>query len=158
MPTTVLTPDHDALITEIHIAAPPERVFQAISDPAQQAIWWNNKDSRLKTFEMDARRGGKWSMATHQTAMNINGVSQFSCGGEILEFDPPRLLVYTWIANWHDQKPRKTLVRWNLAPRDGGTLVQVTHSGLADEATARKDYQGGWPGVVEQLKAYIEKQ
>jgi hypothetical protein len=40
---------------------------------------------------------------------------------------------------------------------DGGTLVTVTHSGLAQEDVARKDYQGGWPGVVEQLKVYIEK-
>jgi uncharacterized protein YndB with AHSA1/START domain len=40
---------------------------------------------------------------------------------------------------------------------DGGTLVKVTHSGLVQEDVARNDYQGGWPGVVEQLKAYIEK-
>jgi hypothetical protein len=35
--------------------------------------------------------------------------------------------------------------------------VKVTHSGLAQEPTARKDYSGGWPGVVEQLKKFIEK-
>jgi len=157
MPKTIATPDQDALITEIHIAAPPERVFQAISDPREQRIWWDNKDCRLESFEMDARRGGSWQFSTSQTSMNINGISQFDCTGEIVEFDPPRVLAYTWIANWHDVKSRKTVVRWELSPMDGGTLVTVTHSGLAQEDVARKDYQGGWPGVVEQLKVYIEK-
>jgi uncharacterized protein YndB with AHSA1/START domain len=157
MPKTIATPDQDALITEIHIAAPPERVFQAISDPREQRIWWDNKDCRLESFEMDARRGGSWRFSTSQTSMNINGISKFDCSGEIVEFDPPRVLAYTWIANWHDVKSRKTMVRWELSPLDGGTLVTVTHSGLAQEDVARKDYQGGWPGVVEQLKAYIEK-
>jgi uncharacterized protein YndB with AHSA1/START domain len=156
MPTTVVTPDHDALTTEIHISAPPERVFQAISDPTQQTIWWNHADCPLKTFEMEARRGGKWGMATRQAAITVNGVREFSCSGEILEFDPPRVLAYTWIANWHDRKERQTVVRWELVAKDGGTLVKVTHSGLAQEEIARKDYQGGWPGVVEKLKAFVE--
>lgn len=157
MPKTIATPDQDALLTEIHIAAPPERVFQAISDPREQGIWWDNKDCRLESFEMDARRGGRWRFSTSQTSININGISQFDCIGEIVEFDPPRVLAYTWIANWHNVKSRKTIVRWELSPKDGGTLVKVIHSGLAQEDVARKDYQGGWPGVVEQLKAYIEK-
>jgi uncharacterized protein YndB with AHSA1/START domain len=154
MPTTVLTPNHDALITEIFISAPPERVFQAICDPNQQRIWWDK--GNLETFEMDARRGGRWRMATKQTAMNINGVSKFNCTGEILEFDPPRVLAYSWNANWHTQALHETVVRWELSPKDGGTMVKVTHSGLAQEEVARKDYQGGWPGVMERLKTYLE--
>jgi hypothetical protein len=38
-----------------------------------------------------------------------------------------------------------------------GTRVKVTHSGLAEEPEARKDYSGGWPGVVEFLKIFVEK-
>jgi len=49
-------------------------------------------------------------------------------------------------------KSTPTVVRWELAAKDGGTLVTVTHSGLAQEEVARKDYAGGWPGVMEQLK------
>jgi uncharacterized protein YndB with AHSA1/START domain len=157
MPKVIATSDNDALLAEIHIAAPPERVFAAISDPKQQRIWWDNKDCRLEVFEMDARRGGKWHMATRHTNMTINGVSKFDCGGEIVEYDPPRVLAYTWIANWHDEKSRTTLVRWELSAQGSGTLVKVTHSGLAQEEMARKDYQGGWPGVMEQLKAFAEK-
>jgi hypothetical protein len=41
--------------------------------------------------------------------------------------------------------------------RQNGTHVKVTHSGLAQEAVARKDYSGGWPGVVKLLKQFVEK-
>ena len=47
MPQTIATPDQDALITEIYIAAPPERVFKAISDEQEQRIWWDKKDGKF---------------------------------------------------------------------------------------------------------------
>jgi uncharacterized protein YndB with AHSA1/START domain len=84
-------------------------------------------------------------------------VSEFECHGEIVEYDPPRVLAYTWLANWHDDASRRTIVRWELTSKAAGTHVKVTHSGLAQEPTARKDYSGGWPGVVEMLKKFVEK-
>jgi uncharacterized protein YndB with AHSA1/START domain len=35
-----ITPDQDAIVAEIEIAAPPERVFQALTDPAQLMLWF----------------------------------------------------------------------------------------------------------------------
>jgi uncharacterized protein YndB with AHSA1/START domain len=70
----------------------------------------------------------------------------------------PRLLVYTWIANWHDDKQRKTTVRWELESCGKGTHVKVTHKRPGLEKVAREDYRGGcWPGVLEQLKTFVEK-
>src|SRR6266478_103920 len=37
MPQTTVTPDQDVLITEIDIAAPAERVFKALTDPANSS-------------------------------------------------------------------------------------------------------------------------
>jgi uncharacterized protein YndB with AHSA1/START domain len=88
--------------------------------------------------------------------MNVNGISKFHCDGEVLEYDPPRVLAYSWIANWHERPAQRTVVRWELAASKGGTLLRVTHSGLADLPVSRKDYSGGWPGVVEQIKKFIE--
>jgi uncharacterized protein YndB with AHSA1/START domain len=154
--TTRITPEQDAVVSEIEIAAPPERVFQALIDPQQMIRWWNSEECTTEFFEMDARSGGQWRFGTKKTNLNINGVSQFFCEGEVLEFDPPRLLAYTWIANWHDDKTRRTVVRWELTPTKDGTRVKVTHGGLAQEATARKDYSGGWPGVMQALKKFVE--
>ena len=109
---------------------------------------------------MDARRGGSYGYATGKGSHVVNGVSEFECHGDILEFDPPRLLVYTWVANWHLDKQRKTVVRWELTPAGAGTHVKVTHSGLANEAVAREDYRGGWPGSggkTERVRGEIER-
>jgi uncharacterized protein YndB with AHSA1/START domain len=105
---------------------------------------------------MDARVGGSYSYATEKGSIVVNGVNEFKCQGEILECDPPRVLVYTWSASWHDDTSKRTVVRWELAPKQGGTHVKVTHSGLASLPIARKDYSGGWPGVVEMLKNFVE--
>jgi len=154
---TAITADNDALATEIHIAAPPDRVFKALTDAQQLKRWFTSPECPVKSWEMDACPGGHYSYSTEKGTVVVNGVSEFECHGEILEFDPPRFLTYTWIANWHDDKSRRTVVRWELTPEASGTRVKVTHSGLANENAARKDYSGGWPGVLEMLKTFVER-
>jgi uncharacterized protein YndB with AHSA1/START domain len=156
MPTTIVTPDLDAIVSEIDIAAPPDRVFQALTDSTQLVRWFTDASCPVKFWHMDARKGGSYSYATEKGNFEVNGVNEFKCHGEILEIDPPRLLVYTWVANWHADKQRKTIVCWELTPAGTGTHVKVTHSGLVQEQVARDDYRGGWPGVVEKLKAFAE--
>jgi uncharacterized protein YndB with AHSA1/START domain len=156
MASITVTPDQDALVSEILINASPERVFKALIDPKQVLQWWTSPDCPIEDFSIDPRVGGRWRYDTRQTKNNVNGVSKFHCEGEVLEYDPPRVLAYTWIANWHEHPVQRTVVRWELASSKGGTLLRVTHSGLADLPVSRKDYSGGWPGVVEQIKKFIE--
>jgi uncharacterized protein YndB with AHSA1/START domain len=154
--TTIVTPDPDAIITEIEIAAPAERVFRALTDSDQLMRWFTDTSCPVKFWRMDARPGGNYSYASEKSSIVVNGVSEFKCRGEILEFDPPHLLVYTWIANWHLYQEKETIVRWELTPTASGTHVKVTHSGLAQEPAARADYSGGWSGVVKNLKEFVE--
>lgn len=154
MPEALVT--SDSVISEIDIAAPPERVFQALTDESQLMRWFTAAECPVKFWKMDARPGGRYHYHTQPGSIVVNDVSEFDCQGEIVEFDPPRLLVYTWVGNWHDDKKLKTVVRWDLTPAGKGTRVKVTHSGLATEDVARKDYAGGWPGVLEGLKKFAE--
>lgn len=156
MRATSITTDQDAVVSEIQISAPPERVFRALTDPGELKRWFNSGECPVKFWKMDARLGGRYRYATEKGTVVVNHVSEFECGGEITEYDPPRALAYTWIANWHDDKASRTIVRWELTPNAGGTQVKVTHSGLSNEPVARKDYSGGWPGVVESLKKWVE--
>ena len=158
MTTTIVTPNQDAVASEIQIAAPPERVFRALTDASELQRWFGSSECPLKSWQVDARVGGRYSYESAKGSAVVNGVSEFKCHGEILECDPPRLLVYTWIANWHDDPTSPTTVRWELTPKGSGTHVRVTHSGLSNLPVARKDYTGGWPSVVEQLKKFIERQ
>ncbi|HZR58969.1 MAG TPA: SRPBCC domain-containing protein [Terriglobales bacterium] len=156
MTTTIVTPDQDAIIAEIQISAPPERVFKALSDTGELQRWFTNSECPVKLWQMEPRVGGRYSYASEKVSTVVNGVSEFKCHGEVVECDPPRVFAYTWIANWHEDPNSRTLVRWELTPKQGGTHVKVTHSGLASLPAARKNYSGGWPGVVEQLKTFVE--
>jgi len=152
----IVTPDQDAVISEIEIAAPAERVFRALTDSGELVRWFTDASCPVKFWQMDARLGGGYSYATEKSNFVVNGVSEFKCHGEIVDIDPPRLLVYTWFGNWHLAPEKKTTVRWELTPTASGTHVKVTHSGLAQDPEARKDYSSGWVGVVEKLKGFAE--
>ena len=160
MPNAIITSDQDAVVSEVEIAAPPERVFQALTDTRQLIKWWNSEKCPCEGWQMDARPGGKWraSFKVDQKARANYSVSEFDHTGEIMEIDPPRLLVYSWFANFHEDPSIRTTVRWELTATAQGTKVKVTHSGLSKLPAARKDYAGGWPGVVEQLKKFVETQ
>ena len=154
-PRTNTTAAMDTVIADVFIAAPAKRVLQALVRAEQLRQWFSDPSCPLKSFEMDAREGGRWRFATHPAAKPQNGVLEFRAGGKIMELKP-HSLVYTWHANWHDDPSLATLVCWELIPEGKGTRVKVTHSGLENEQWARKDYVSGWPGVLAMLKKFTE--
>ena len=94
MATSKATPDRDSIVAEIHIAAPPERVFHALVDPQQVLRWWGRQGVYRSTeFQSDLRRGGTW----RTVGVNADG-RNFAASGEYLEIDRPRLLFYSWVA------------------------------------------------------------
>jgi uncharacterized protein YndB with AHSA1/START domain len=151
MATVTVTPDQDLIVAEIEINAPPERVFQAITDPRQLPQWWGQKEMyRVTKLESDLRVGGKWL----SVGVSVTGES-FQVGGEYLEIDPPRLLVQTWSASWTGAL--KTTVRWELEARQGGTRVKIQHSGFAGNAEAANSHGQGWVRVLGWVSAFLEK-
>jgi uncharacterized protein YndB with AHSA1/START domain len=145
-----LTPDQDELVSEIHIAVPPERVFQALIDPHQVLQWWGQAGMyRCTEFTADVRPGGRWRAAG---AGGQTGA--FEASGEYLEIDPPRLLVYTWVANWTGDV--QTTVRWELAPSGAGTLVRIRHRALAARPDLAQSYRG-WSSILGGIQAFLER-
>jgi uncharacterized protein YndB with AHSA1/START domain len=151
MATASITPDQDIINAEVYIAAPPERVFQAVTEPRQLPQWWGQKGMyRVTSFESDVRVHGKW------LSVGISDAGEsFQVGGEYLEVDPPRLLVYTWTASWSGALT--TTVRWELEPSGAGTLVKTRHSGFAGNAAAAKEHGQGWLRVLGWMQAFVEK-
>jgi uncharacterized protein YndB with AHSA1/START domain len=150
-----LVPD-DSVVAEIEIAASPEKVFEAITKSDQLMRWWISPTCSNRTWEVDPRPGGRWRFKTGKSTRAINGVDTYEAHGEILEYSPPRVLVYTWIANWNEDPSQATVVSWTLSPTNNGTLIKVTHSGLSKMPVARKDYSAGWVSVLELLKKFAE--
>src|SRR3954464_13583074 len=110
MATATLTQNTDTVLGEIFIAAPPVRVFEAITDLKQRAQWWGKKGLfHVTDCHSDLRPGGKWS----EVGSPDDG-RPFRVEGEFLESAPPRLLVHTRLANFAENIP--TIVRWELEP------------------------------------------
>jgi uncharacterized protein YndB with AHSA1/START domain len=150
MATPEITPNADEIVSEIQIAAPPERVFQALVDPSQVVRWWGQKGVyRCTEFQSDLRLGGKW-----RTAGVSGDGGAFEAAGEYLEIDPPRLLVHSWVASWTGDV--KTTVRWELEPIKKGILVRIRHSGLAAHPELANSYSG-WPRLLTWLQALMER-
>jgi uncharacterized protein YndB with AHSA1/START domain len=95
------------------------------------------------------RAGGKW----RSCGVGPDG-GKFEVSGEYVEINPPRVLAYTWTASWTGDT--KTIVRWELSPTAGGTLVKIGHSGLAVYPELAKSYQG-WPRMLGWLQALLER-
>lgn len=150
MATSKVTPNSDEIVSEISIAAPAERVFQAITDPAQVVRWWGQSGIyRCTEFQSDLRVGGKWRSA----GTSAEGRS-FEAKGEYVQIDPPRLLVLTWVASWTGEV--QTVVRWELEASKQGTLVRIRHSGFDAHPELGQSYSG-WPRMLGWLQALLER-
>lgn len=154
MAKTIITPDKDAVISEIEIAAPAARVFEALITRAQALQWGADESFQITRWEMDARVGGEWGFTAKEKA----NARVYDHHGKVVEIDPPRVLAYTWLADFHSDPMHPTLVRWELTPTSSGTHVKMTHSGLAKLPEIAAAYAQGWPGLLEGLKKFLEKE
>ena len=159
MTKAVIRADQDAVICEVHIAAPPEAIFRALTSSDLLMRWWNGEGGpfRTKVWEFEPWVGGRVRHVASDPKgeIKVNGISELEMSGEVTEIDAPRALAYTWRANFHSLPEHATLVRWELLPEGSGTLVKVTHSRLRAVAMAG-DYAKGWPGVVAGLQRLAE--
>jgi uncharacterized protein YndB with AHSA1/START domain len=143
------TDDGDTIRKEIVIKAAAERVFEALMDPRQRVKWWGAEGRFQAThMESDLRPGGAWLMS----GMGMGG-KPFTVRGEYRSIDRPRLIEFTWLADW-EENAQPTLVRFDLEENDGSTTVRLTHSGLTTERS-RENYRG-WPWLLALLQGYVE--
>jgi uncharacterized protein YndB with AHSA1/START domain len=148
--TMHITADRDAIISEIDIAAPPDRVFQALIDPQQVLQWWGQTGIyRCTEFAADVRPGGQWRSA----GIGPDG-GPFEARGEYIEVEPPRLLIYSWVASWTGAL--KTTIRCELTRSGKGTQLRLSHGGLASHPELAQSYRG-WPRMLGWLKAFLER-
>jgi uncharacterized protein YndB with AHSA1/START domain len=124
---------------ERRLAHSPEKVWKAITDPAELTHWFPQDVEG--TFAPGARlrfvfRGGP-------VVLEGKVIEDFK--GEVLEIDPPRLIAYTW---------GEDILRWSLTPDGDGCLLVFTDT-LADQGKAARD-GAGWHVCLEGLDAHLD--
>ena len=140
------------IVREVTIEAPAEVIFHALTDPGELIQWWGS-DETYHVTEMvaDVRVGGKWRTA----GVGADGKA-FAVEGVYRAIERPKVLEYTWKHDWDGGSNDTTLVRIELAERNGATVVKLTHSGFTDEKS-RSDHDRGWGTVLGWLKAYVQR-
>lgn len=121
----------------IRIDAPREHVFGVLTKREELARW-------LSVKEFQPRLGGRFQMFEGDGA----------AVGEIVEFEPPRVVAWTW--DWQDQPfGVRTIVRFQLEAEGNATVVRLTHTGIAD-AERREMHAHGWEYYIGRLKSVAE--
>jgi uncharacterized protein YndB with AHSA1/START domain len=136
----------------VDIAAPPERVFRALTDPGELAAWWGSPET-YHTFDwsIDLRPGGAWSCR----ARNAGAVDISTVRGEYRVVEPPHLLEYTWLASWEEFAP--STVRIEIAPSPLGSRLTLLHRGRFAREEAYAGFAQGWTRVLDWMAAHAAK-
>ena len=127
----------------LDLEAPVERVWRAISDPAELSRWFGHR------AELDLRPGG-------DGATIWEGHGSFAVRVE--EVDPPHRLVWSWVheAGVAFEDAPSTRVEWTLSPRDGGgTRLHLRESGFLNDKH-HEENTGGWESELAELATLLE--
>jgi uncharacterized protein YndB with AHSA1/START domain len=131
----------------IEIAAPPERVWKALTTPEEISQWFFGVDT-----ESD------WQVGSPIVHRGEYQGRPYEDRGEILELDPPRRFVHThWssMSGLPDEPEHYQRVLWAVEPSNGGAAVTVAEDNIpSDEAKTISDQS--WPQVLENLRSLLE--
>src|SRR3984957_16098006 len=131
-------------IFEIYIKTTPERLWQAITDPAMR---------RKYTFGIAIH--SDWTPGSPYEGRNPKAPMPI-VAGENLEVDAPRKLVQSYRALWSDDVKAEgtSRVTWEIEPVGDSGRLTVTHDQLREGAN--EELYGGWPMILSGLKTWLE--
>ena len=137
---------HAVRITRRYAAA-PERVFDALVNPASLAKWFAPNDEMYLKADFDPVPGGRYRVEMHHMLGNVHTV-----GGAYVTIDRPTKLVFTW--TWESTPMSElgdTRVTIKLKPIDGGTELTLIHDGFPAQEAA-DNHNMGWVGCLWRME------
>jgi uncharacterized protein YndB with AHSA1/START domain len=129
----------------VRIAAPPERVWRALTEAGDLHRWL------FPSAAPDVREGGFWrftfphwpsARGLHHPALNF--------GGPIVELVPGRVLAVQF------EPPYWGVLRFELAAAGEGTELRVTQRGFEGNEEWLADFRGGWGSFNDRLALLCE--
>jgi uncharacterized protein YndB with AHSA1/START domain/DNA-binding transcriptional ArsR family regulator len=138
---TMERPKH---VFQIWIRTTPERLWRALTDPNETVQYFFR--GRVET---DWKPGSP-------IRYSIDGAPALD--GQVLEVDPPRKLVTTFIMT-HDEvakHDRPSRVTWEIEPKGDMCRLTLVHDDFDGETATSQRVFRGWPYVLSNLKTWLE--
>ena len=131
-------------VFEIYIRTTPERLWEAITDPAIRA-----------RYHFGVGAESDWTPGSSYALVHP-GADGPLAEGENLVVEPPLRLVQTMNVRWSDEAAAEgtSRVTWEIEPVGDSCRLIVTHDQLSD--TAPEEIYGGWPMILSGLKTWLE--
>ena len=128
----------------IYIASTPEKVFQALTDEKMSEQYWVG--NRVVS---DWKIGAPFALKLKREDKDVTG--------EVLEFDPPRRLAYSFrAAHTSMEAEPPSRVTFELEPQKDQVKLTVVHDKFEPGSKALESVSRGWPLVLSSLKSYLE--
>lgn len=134
------------LVVQKTIAATPERLFAAWTEPEELRRWWGPDGVRCIDPEVDLRVGGRYRIGNQLPDGSILWIV-----GEFEAVERPHRLIYTWRLEGGPESAERVTVRFE--GRGSATEVIVTHARIRTEAL-RDQHRHGWEGCLAGLARY----
>ena len=131
----------DPIVREVYIEAAQETVFAFFTDPDKMTRWMG------VSATLEPQEGGLYLVdVTNGTVAK----------GEYREVLPNSRIAFSfgWDSEDSSVPPGSSLVEIDLEPKDSGTLLRLTHSGLPQPAIA--PHTEGWVHYCGRLQAACE--
>ena len=132
------------------LGAPRERIFRALTTPADLAAWWGPEGFSTTEMDLDLRVGGRYRFT-----MQPPEGDAFHLAGEFLEIDAPSRLVYSF--RWEEPDPDDRTTTVILSLRDVGeaTEVSLVQGGFATDARLEL-HRNGWTDSFDKLGRLLQ--
>ncbi|MEA2461777.1 MAG: hypothetical protein QOH90_1954 [Actinomycetota bacterium] len=137
----------EPIVRSVTVRASQEEAFRLFTEGS--GTWWPLETHRvLNDSDVDVVFEGRVNGRIFERAKDGTEASW----GHVLEWDPPRRVVYDWQPNTESPAPTEVEVRFTS--EDGGTRVEIEHRGwerlgdIAAEARANYNAPDGWTMVI----------
>lgn len=136
--------DKPEFVYVTYIETTPEKLWHALTDRDFSARYWFGYGVH-STWKVGA-------------PFELENNGTIACSGEVLECDPPRRLVYSWIVQ-KDAELRNegaSRVTFEIEKLDTSVKLTVMHEGFPRNSKVLPSISGGWPMVLAGLKSILE--
>lgn len=151
----IIEPGRQDIVIKRVFDAPPEAVFQAMTDPAQIPQWWGPRQYQTIVDYADVRNGGSWRYLNRDDQGN-----EYAFHGVFHDITPAQRVTQTF--EFEGVPGHVSLETATLEPLDDGrtqyVAVSVFQSVQDRDRMVQSGMQEGTTDTMERLAELVEKQ